>query len=160
MATSINTILGHAERQCDLHGTRLTSKRRQVLVGLLESKKALSAYELADYCRDELGQRIPAMSVYRILEFLEGENLVHRLNLAKKYVVCSHIACDHKHETPQFLICKKCARVEEVTVKRSLITALGKTVDAAGYHLSSHQLELDCLCDACHRTGEDDAHAV
>ena len=76
--------LQQAESYCKSRGSRLTEKRRQVLTGLLDSKKALSAYELADYCREELGYQLPVMSVYRILEFLGEEDLVHRLSLAKK----------------------------------------------------------------------------
>ena len=74
-------------------------------MGLLESDKALSAYELTEFCRDRLGFDLLPMSVYRILEFLEGEHLAHRLNLANKYVACSHITCEHEHDVPQFLIC-------------------------------------------------------
>lgn len=146
---STTNILRHAENHCKSRGTRLTEKRRQVLSGLVKSNKALSAYELTDYCRDELGYQLPAMSVYRILEFLEGEDLVHRLHLAKKYVACSHIACDHQHELPQFLICKNCYRVQEISIKRSVMNSLNKSVQDVGFNLASQQLEFDCLCGDC-----------
>ncbi len=146
---SKSKVLHHAENHCKSRGTRLTEKRKQVLSGLLDSKKALSAYELADYCRDELGYQLPAMSIYRILEFLEGEELVHRLNLAKKYVACSHIACDHQHELPQFLICKSCFRVQEISIKRSLMNSINKSVSDVGFNLASQQLEFDCVCGDC-----------
>ncbi len=120
-------------------------------MGLLESDKALSAYELTEFCRDRLGFDLLPMSVYRILEFLEGEHLAHRLNLANKYVACSHITCDHEHDVPQFLICKECFHVEEVGLKRTFINTLEKAIDEAGFHLASHQIELDCVCDECSR---------
>ena len=82
--SKVQAIIDHAEQQCKENGTRLTSKRKHVLCGLLKSDKAMSAYELVDYCKTEFDETIPAMSVYRILEFLEREHLVHRLNLAKK----------------------------------------------------------------------------
>jgi Fur family zinc uptake transcriptional regulator len=148
-AQTTKSALSHAESLCESRGTRLTAKRRQVLMGLLDSQKALSAYELTDYCRDKLGFQLPAMSVYRILEFLEGENLVHRLDLAKKYVACSHIACDHKHELSQFVICKSCYLVREISIKRSLMTTLNKSVQAAGFQLASQQIEFDCFCGDC-----------
>lgn len=143
-------LLDLAENHCASRGARLTEKRKQVLSGLIDSNKALSAYELADYCRDQLGHQIPAMSVYRILEFLEEQDLVHRLDLAKKYVACSHIACDHKHEIPQFLICKNCYRVQEISIKRNLMASLNNTVSDVGFELASQQLEFDCLCGDCH----------
>jgi Fur family zinc uptake transcriptional regulator len=127
----------------------LTEKRRQVLTGLLDSRKALSAYELTDYCRDELGYQLPAMSVYRILDFLEEEDLVHRLNLAKKYVVCAHIVCKHDHDVLQFLICTNCSRVQEITIDTKLVASLNKSVEDAGFNLASQQLEFDCVCADC-----------
>ena len=141
--------LRQAESSCESQGTRLTEKRRQVLMGLLNSKKALSAYGLADYCRDELGYELPVMSVYRILEFLGKVDLVHRLSLAKKYVACAHIACKHDHERPQFLICTNCSGVQEVSIDAKLIKSLSKSVTDAGFHLTSQQLEFDCLCGDC-----------
>ena len=147
--TSTAKVIKHAKEHCAARGSKLTEKRSQVLKGLLESKKALSAYELIDYCREKFDQQLPAMSVYRILEFLESENLVHRLELAKKYVACSHIACDHTHETPQFLICNSCNTVEEISISNSIIHSLRSTISKAGFHLASPQLEFECYCEAC-----------
>ncbi len=95
-------ILGRAEQRCSEVGSKLTLKRGQVLEGLVKSKKALSAYELTDFCRNELGYELLPMSVYRILEFLENNQLVHRLNTSNKYIACSHITCGHRHRPPQF----------------------------------------------------------
>ena len=146
---SVESIIQHAEQHCDLRSSRLTQKRKQILTGLVKSNKALSAYELIDFCKQEFGESLPAMSVYRILDFLESELLVHKLNLANKYVACMHISCDHAHAVPQFLICKSCSIVKEITVEESTITDLGNTVKGAGYQLLSPQIELNCLCDNC-----------
>ena len=146
---AIAAIISSAEERCAEKGVRLTEKRSQVLTGLIQSKKALSAYGLIDYCREHLGQQLPAMSVYRILDFLEGINLVHRLQLAKKYVACSHISCGHKHETPQFLICNSCDAVEEIGIPNSVINSLKDSVNEAGFHLASPQLEFECYCSNC-----------
>lgn len=149
MSSSIDKAIAHAEQYCKGRGSRLTPKRKQVLEGLLHSEKALSAYELIDVCKDEFSETIPAMSMYRILEFLEAERLVHRLNLANKYIACSHITCDHRHEIPQFLICRACDKVKEITVSHDTIEALKQDVTQAGFTLMSPQLEMDCLCDGC-----------
>ncbi|TQV88564.1 Fur family transcriptional regulator [Aliikangiella coralliicola] len=148
MAT-IDYIIKHAEQHCKNNGSRLTDKRKNVLAGLLQSEKALSAYELANYCAKELDQSLPAMSVYRILDFLQEEQLVHKLNLANKYVACSHITCDHAHEVPQFLICSDCQRVTEIGINKKIIQTLQANVEEAGYHLKSPQLEINCICEAC-----------
>ncbi|MEM7256231.1 MAG: transcriptional repressor [Pseudomonadota bacterium] len=98
--SSHQQVLARAEAQCLQNGSKLTKKRKAVLRGLLESNRALSAYELADYCKEQLGESMPPMSVYRILEFLEAEQLVHKLKLANRFVACVHITCDHKHAVP------------------------------------------------------------
>lgn len=147
--SKVQAIIDHAERHCKEQGLRLTQKRKQVLSGLLQSDKALSAYELVDYYKTEYGDTIPPMSVYRILDFLQGEHLVHKLNLANKYIACSHITCNHTHEVPQFLICSQCLRVKEISISKSTIDTLQRNVENAGFHLASMQLELDCLCESC-----------
>ncbi len=147
--SNLKATMDSAEKQCQLRGTRLTQKRKTVLKSLVKSKHAMTAYELADHCKEELGESIPAMSVYRILEFLENENLVHKLKLANRYVACIHIACDHRHVAPQFLICTQCYKVEEIDISRSTMSALRRNVESAGFELVSEQIELDCVCASC-----------
>ncbi len=148
----IEDIIDHAEQHCKTHGSRLTHKRKQVLSGLLQSEKALSAYELIDFCKLKFGETLPAMSMYRILEFLQNEHLVHRLNLANKYIACAHITCKHTHAVPQFLICGKCQKVEEISINQSTITELQEHIEGAGFHLASPQLEMNCICNNCMTT--------
>lgn len=142
-------IINHAGQMCKQRGSRLTDKRRRVLGGLLQSDRALSAYELVDYCKENFEEALPAMSVYRILEFLESEQLIHKLNLANRYVACTHITCDHKHEVPQFLICTNCQRVKEISIDKSALASFQRSVEEAGYQLASPQLEMNCLCASC-----------
>jgi Fur family zinc uptake transcriptional regulator len=146
---NIDTIIEHAEQNCKSHGARLTIKRKQILSSLVQSSKALSAYELIDLFLQQSGEKIPAMSVYRILDFLEAENLVHKLKLANKYIACSHITCKHEHGVPQFLICCTCHTVKEITINKSTITELKNTVKNAGFQLVSPQLEINCICNDC-----------
>jgi len=149
MVAKVKKIIEHAEIQCQSRGARLTDKRKAVLTGLLHSKSALSAYELIDYCKDKLGEKLQPMSIYRILDFLEDEQLVHKLKLANRYVACTHIACDHKHEVPQFLICIQCHRVEEIEVSKSMLGALKRNAKTIGFEIVSPQLEINCLCENC-----------
>lgn len=147
-ASTENTI-AHAEARCRNAGVRLTEKRKHVLASLVDSNKALSAYELADAIRDQYGESIPAMSIYRILDFLQGEHLVHKLQLANKYVACTHIGCDHDHGVPQFLICGSCHQVNEITIDRSVMDALRENVENAHYRMVAEQIELNCVCERC-----------
>ena len=139
------------EQYCERNGIRLTDRRRQVLGELLRSDKALSAYELIDDCNKNGERNISAMSIYRILDYLESQRLIHKLNSANKYVACSHIVCDHKHGSSQFLICGGCSKVEELNVPPTTISALKASVEEAGFSLVSPHLEVKCLCGPCSR---------
>ena len=145
----VQKIIDHAEQHCKTHGARLTKKRKQVLLGLLLSERALSAYELIDICKAEFGETLPAMSIYRILDFLQGEHLVHKLKLANKYVACEHITCKHDHAISQFLICSQCQKVKEISMGKLMIDELQKNVQHAGFHLVGPQLEINCICKNC-----------
>ncbi len=147
---NLESVINHAEEHCKANGSRLTDKRKQVLSSLLKSEKALSAYDIVSLCESEFGESIMAMSVYRILDFLESEQLVHKLNLANKYVACSHITCSHTHGVPQFLICKDCSNVKEISMRNSTLGEIEESVEAAGFHLLTPQIEMNCLCDNCH----------
>ena len=148
-ATTLTQILDSAESSCRASGARLTEKRKRILSGLLQSEKAQSAYDLIAYMQREYDENLPPTTVYRILDFLASENLVHRLELANKYVACTHIRCSHEHDVPQFLICDSCSVVKEIGIEKSLVNALKRDVEKAGCRLKSPQLELHCLCQQC-----------
>ena len=145
----IESSLKFAEGHCIAQGYKFTEKRKQVLNCLLESDKALSAYELADYCREKFSSQLPAMSVYRILDFLEKAGLVHRLESAQKYVACSHIAENQEHELSQFLICQSCYHVEEISIGKSFMSTLKQSAENVGFKLTKQELELNSLCGGC-----------
>ena len=145
----VERILNRADERCRAKGVRFTEKRQNILRALLKSPVPLSAYEIADVYREATGDTIQAMSVYRMLDFLVENSLVHRLASANKFVACSHIACSHDHETPQFLICERCGAVKEVGIKGDVIKSLQKGASSAGWQLLSPALELPCLCDRC-----------
>ncbi|WP_231758356.1 Fur family transcriptional regulator [Microbulbifer elongatus] len=145
----VEQILNRADERCRAKGVRFTEKRQNILRALLKSPVPLSAYEIADVYREATGETIQAMSVYRMLDFLVENSLVHKLASANKFVACSHIACDHDHETPQFLICERCGAVKEVGIKGDVIQSLQKGAANAGWQLLSPALELPCLCDRC-----------
>lgn len=141
--------INQAEKSCTEHGGKLTPKRKVVLELLLENAQPQSAYELADLYQRKMSEKIPAMSVYRMLEFLIEQGLVHKLASTNKFLACSHITCDHKHETPQFLICDSCQSVSEVGIDTKLIDALEKSIQQNHFQLNSPQLELHGLCQNC-----------
>ncbi|KNY39596.1 Fur family transcriptional regulator [Vibrio harveyi] len=147
--SDIDAIIKHIEVSFKAQGKQLTSKRKLVLKALVHADRALSAYELVDYCKAHFEQNIQAMSVYRILDFLEGEHLAHKLKVSNKYIVCSHILCEHEHGVPQFLICSKCNKISEQAIDPNLIHGLQSHAKEEGFTVVSPQLEINCVCDDC-----------
>ena len=145
----IERILKRASEHCVEQGENLTLKRRQVLTSLVKSHKAMSAYELAEECRNIFGITLFPMSVYRILEFLQTVGLVHRLRTTNKFIACTHIDSDSTHKAPQFLVCKACDRVEEVGIENPLSEVFANRLETLGFRLTSKQMELECLCKDC-----------
>lgn len=145
----ISSIIRQAEAMCSRTGGRLTEKRRRILELLLSTESPLSAYEIADTYVDTYGDHMPTMSVYRILEFLESEKIVHKLSTANKYIACSHIECSHAHDAAQFLICSECKTAKEIDISNNVLEELNRLVTNAGFFLGSSQLELQCLCKKC-----------
>lgn len=151
MPTDIEKIIEKYQETCTSTGNKLTSKRKKVLMVLLNSDLPLSAYDIVDRYREQFQESLPVMSVYRMLDFLIGEKLVHKLETASQYISCSHIACDHQHETPQFLICDHCGCVKEVGIKKTIIKELEHSIQNTGFSLAQKQLELHGICKGCQK---------
>ncbi len=146
----IETALLKAERRCQEQGSRLTARRRQVLRTLIEASEPLSAYGLLEICNAESSDAMPAMSMYRILDFLVEQQLAHRLVSSKKYIACAHINCCSKHfRRTHFLICDECSQVREVEMSEEMMASLNGIAGAEGFRLSSHQLEFSGVCGEC-----------
>ena len=148
--SKLDSLLRAAEVSCSENGARLTQRRRQVLSALMQSSSPLSAYEVLDLCNRSTTSAMPAMSVYRILDFLEQQLLVHRLSTSNKYVSCAHIICDHKHfQTTHFLLCEGCSSVEEVDATQEASDALEQMAKTVGFKLTTQQFELSGICTTC-----------
>jgi len=148
--SKLDSLLRAAEVSCSENGARLTQRRRQVLSALMQSSSPLSAYEVLDLCNRSTASAMPAMSVYRILDFLEQQLLVHRLSTSNKYVSCAHITCDHKHfQTTHFLLCEGCSSVEEIDATEEASEALEQMAKTVGFKLTAQQFELSGMCTSC-----------
>jgi len=143
-----------AENRCAQQGVKLTERRREVLSALIEAGGALSAYELLDRCNKRLSKSMPAMSIYRILDFLQSHSLVHKLKSNNKFIACAHIDCDHQHfSRSQFFICSDCPAVEEINIDTSAYEFMRRAAEQAGFSLSNTQLEFTGSCQRCTNNG-------
>lgn len=133
-------------------GFRITKPRRLVVDLLDTANKPLSAYEIKDLlvAQDE---KVDTVSVYRILECLEENHLIHRVLATGKVRKCSLEHEEHCH-LPQeehchhLLICEKCQATEEVHCPGTaeLVKELEKL---SNFHIRSHNMEFLGLCASC-----------
>lgn len=151
MPQELSQVIAKARQECAVAGAKLTPKRENVLSTLVQAQAPLSAYDIVEKYRQQYGAPLPAMSVYRILDFLVSHRLAHKLETTNQFMACAHIACDHDHAIPQFLICDSCHSVEEVGLRKTLVQELHASVSKTGFALGKQQLELHGLCAKCQK---------
>jgi len=149
--TNYSKMMECAENICVKNGGRLTHKRKLLLSVLLHADRAMSAYQISDAYHQTYGQTIPAMSVYRILDFLVEHHLVHKLSSKNKYVACSEMQSKHEHHVAQFLVCDSCHRVEEIELDGALGQQVVFGALQSGFQPMQPQLEISGLCRDCNK---------
>jgi len=136
--------LGRAEARCAENGARLTPQRREVLALLLAEHAALGAYEILD--RIEWQGRKPApVVVYRALEFLMEQGLVHKIASRNAFIACGHVGDEHG---AQFLICDACGQVAEIT-SELVGAAVADVARDAGFRVVAPVIEVNGTCPHC-----------
>lgn len=144
----IADALAAAEALCRERGLRLTPLRRRVLELVWERHEPAGAYDLLAALRGD-GRRADPPTVYRALDFLLQNGLVHRIESLNAYVGCGEPGEGHRG---QFLICRTCHRVAEL--EDPAISAL--IVDKAetlGFRVRRQTIEVTGLCAACESDG-------
>ena len=146
----LSQVLEQAETLCRERGVRLTDQRKTVLQLLCKSDKPMSAYELLDQLRGVVKNPAPP-TVYRALDFLLEQGLVHKLESLHAYVGCSHP--DHPHAS-QFLICDDCGEVAEVE-DPSVMNSLKAAGKAVGFRAKRPVVEVLGTCAQCSAKEDD-----
>jgi Fur family zinc uptake transcriptional regulator len=144
----VSKALGTAEQLCVVRGVQLTPIRHQVLELIWESHKAVKAYELLDRIKPLLQAAKPA-TIYRALDFLIEQGLIHRVESLNAFVGCS--CSGHQHEQ-LLLICKHCHEVEERSAEE-VMTALAQEIKQADFIVHSKAIEVHGVCAKCAEQG-------
>lgn len=140
----IDSAIAEAERLCAANGSRFTDLRRRILIMIWQGHKAVKAYDLLDQLATEGGSAKPP-TVYRALDFLMEEGLVHKIESLNAYIGCPHPSESH---VSQFLICDTCEDVQEVTTD-ALSEAVLSAAKESNFRIRSQTLELHGTCSAC-----------
>ena len=116
---------------------------------LLSLDRATSAYDLVRLYQERYEKPLPAITMYRILEILQGADIVHKLETENIYVVCSHLGAHSNGPLTQFLICGTCCKVEETLMPTNLANELNAALAKSGFRLLRRNLEINCICSEC-----------
>jgi len=147
-----NGLLDRADEVCQRRGANLTVLRRLVLGLILDAASPPGAYELLDRLRQTRRGAAPP-TVYRALEFLRDQGLIHKVERLSAFVGCvAGCTADpdeksHAHAA-QFLICRECGRVIEMK-SHAVSEVLGRAAKEAGFSISNATIEAEGLCSTC-----------
>ncbi|GGY19334.1 transcriptional repressor [Paludibacterium paludis] len=136
--------LAAAERHCQARGCKLTAVRRQVLELVLRYEGVVKAYQLLADLQKTRAMAAPP-TVYRALDFLVEQGLLHRVEALNGFIVCRHFECRHDG---LILVCEACGRVEEIDAAACL-DALRAASAACGFAVNPQNLVLTGKCKVC-----------
>lgn len=142
--TGTTEALDRAEAACRARGASLTAIRREVLELLYRSPTGVKAYDLLARIKEARPGASPP-TVYRALDFLIEQFLVHKIERMNLFVACRQAS----HQIPSlFLVCPKCSGVTELQ-EQSVMSALSTSLAEAGHRLESPEVEISALCPKC-----------
>lgn len=140
----IKTAMAVAERLCEERGVRFTPLRRRVLELIWSNHESVKAYDLLDTLKAFDKSAKPA-TVYRTLDFLLEQGLIHRIESLNAFVGCRHP--ERRHEL-LLLICERCHTVDERPALE-LLDAATREIRAAKFVPRLQSYEVRGLCAQC-----------
>ncbi len=129
---------------CQVRGVRFTELRKQVFELVCASHKPIGAYDILDTFQKR-GRKTAPPTVYRALEFLIEQGLIHRITSLNAYIGCDFPQEPHRG---QFVVCKLCGEATELvshTIERC-ITAAAEKLD---FQVQSRVIEILGICSVC-----------
>ena len=149
----VEQALSAAAELCARRGARLTRLRRRVLELVWQSHAPLGAYALLDMLRAD-GRRAMPPTVYRALEFLLEQKLIHRVASLNAYVGCVNPRRPHGG---QYLICRECGIVAEMD-DEGIAGAIAASARDLGFTVAQQSVEVTGLCVNCAASEGEIAH--
>ena len=121
----------------------LSDNDRAVLTTLNGSSRPLSAYDILEKARSG-AMRAPTQ-VYRSLQKLEDQRLVHRIEALSAFIACTD-CCGEEHK-PGFVICRDCGSVREFEDRR--VAKVAEEAAGPDFAIDLVALEIYGRCGPC-----------
>ncbi len=142
----IASALKQARSVCEKEGVRLTSLRKQILELIWQSHKPLGAYTLMEMLEKTSGRkRVAPPTVYRTLDFLMEQGLIHKVHSLNAFIGCATPA--QKHNDALF-ICGDCGHTEEVR-SGTIQQAINLSASQQKFTVREQILEVVGRCAEC-----------
>ena len=145
----IQDALTDARELCASRGVRLTDLRLQVLELIWQSHKPLGAYSLMEMLAKASTRRVAPPTVYRALDFLLEQKLIHRINALNAFIGCPSPRQSHHS---YFFICRQCENAIELD-NPDLALAITNSAKATNFTVQNQFLEVMGLCGRCQAAG-------
>ncbi|MGH1431106.1 MAG: Fur family transcriptional regulator [Neptuniibacter sp.] len=142
----IEHAMEDARAMCKARGLRFTPIRELVLKTIWQSHKPLGAYELLPTLAASGFNSAPP-TVYRALEFLQEQGLVHRIALLNSFIGCPH---PEKNHQGCFLICRECNNAVEIETQQ-IEGALENQAKKYNFIPEQQSIEVLGLCPNCQK---------
>ena len=140
----VDQALRRAEALCARRQARLTPLRRRVLELVWRGHRPRGAYDiLAELA--EGGHNAAPLTVYRALDVLVEQGLVHRLESLHAFIGCPEP--ERRHAT-QFLVCESCGEVAELSDPR-IAETIAASAGALGFTVAGQVVEVRGRCARC-----------
>jgi Fur family zinc uptake transcriptional regulator len=123
-------------------GKTLTQQRLLVAATLADSTDPKSAYELRDQI-NATGENLNISTIYRVLYFWCALGIVHKIESANRFMVCTD---EHRH---QFHVIQHCTRCETITESCELASQMNMQPSCQFEAFNNQVIEIQGTCANC-----------
>lgn len=143
---SENNAMQKALEICLEQNVKFTKLRQNILQLIWENDSPIKAYDILKILKVNFPSSKP-ITIYRTLDFLMENKLIHRLETQNAFMPCNHPKSSEDHHC-YFIICVKCHQVSE-GCKDDLLTIVFDQLGKKNFRPSKVVLEIQGFCSNC-----------
>jgi Fur family zinc uptake transcriptional regulator len=145
----IDDAMTRARELCQHRQVKFTRIREQVLACVWANHQPVGAYTILEELAKDSSRRPAPPTVYRALDFLLDNGLVHRIASLNAFVGCKDPS--HHHQG-HFLICRQCRNATELDTD-IINTAIKTAAKQHGFTVEAPCVEVVGCCAHCQEVG-------
>ena len=131
---------------CKQLNVKMTRLRQSILSILWHSSKPLKAYDILEKLKETQENAKPP-TVYRVLDYLVAEGIIHKLPSIQSYTLCCH-PNEHHHSADILMICHDCLNVTEIH-DPIMHAVIEKISSENKFSTKNDSIEIRGLCAKC-----------